>query len=267
MAGSWNERRPLRSPRVEPDDPDPTRRFTDRAGAYARSRPSYPPAAVDAVLAGLGPPADLVAADVGAGTGISSRLLAGRGLRVFAVEPNAAMRDAAVPHPGVTWCEGTSEATGLADACCDLVLVAQAFHWFVVAPTLREFQRILRVPGRLAIVWNRRERRDPFTLGYCAALEAIDGEAPAERSVFDPAVVAATGRFRNPRCLAFPNAQALTLDALITRALSTSTVPRSGPQHDELMRLLAALHARHRDERSLATMHYRTDVHLWDRTP
>ena len=64
---------------------DPTGRFSNRAHDYAKHRPSYPDAAVDAILLGLGAPPDLVAADVGAGTGISSRLLASRGVRVIAI--------------------------------------------------------------------------------------------------------------------------------------------------------------------------------------
>ena len=79
----------------------PTARFSDRADDYVKYRPSYPPEAIDAVLEGLGEPAAVVAADVGAGTGISARLLSARGVRVIAVEPNremlgAGIRDATV---------------------------------------------------------------------------------------------------------------------------------------------------------------------------
>jgi SAM-dependent methyltransferase len=250
---------------MEPKDPDPTRRFSDRAGDYARARPSYPAAAVDAILDGLLPPARLTVADVGAGTGIFARLLAERGAAVVAVEPNAAMRDAATPHARVTWRDGAAEATGLPFAEHDLVTVAQAFHWFHVDPALEEFQRVLRPRGRLAILWNRRNRADAFTLGYCAALEAIDGEAPAERSVFDPAVVTATRRFANQRLVQFDFRQPLTLDDLLGRARSTSTVPKSGPRLDQLLALLRDLHARHRGADGRATMVYRTDVHLWER--
>ena len=82
-----------------PDDPllsdlSPTTRFSGRAADYVRHRPGYPAAAIAAVLRGLGDPVRLVAADVGAGTGISSRLLAERGVRVLAIEPNAEMRAA-----------------------------------------------------------------------------------------------------------------------------------------------------------------------------
>ncbi len=250
---------------MEPADPNPTTRFTDRARDYARFRPSYPAAAIDAMLDGLPSPSQLNAADVGAGTGISARLLAERGAHVVAVEPNAAMRAAAEPHARVVWREGTAEATGLGDASVDLVCVAQAFHWFDVPAALREFQRMLRPDGRLAIMWNKRSREDPFTLGYREALEATDSEAPAERSEFDPAVVAATGRFAGLREYAIPSAQPLTLDELLGRAHSTSTVPKAGPRLDELLRRLRALHARHADEDGRATMVYRTALYLWDR--
>lgn len=250
---------------MEPRDAHPTRRFSDRAEDYARYRPSYPAAAIDAILAGLAPPSQLVVADVGAGTGISTRLLADRGARVLAVEPNAEMRAAALTHPRVTWVDGTAEHTNLAPNAHDLVVVAQAFHWFDVPKALAEFRRVLRAHGRLAIVWNKRSRDDAFTLGYRMALEAIDGEAPAERSTFDPAVVTATQLFANLRQLTFRNAQALAEDELIGRAMSTSTVPRAGPRTDELLRLLHALHARHRGADGRATMVYNTEVYLWDR--
>jgi SAM-dependent methyltransferase len=252
---------------VEPADPDPTRRFSDRADDYARFRPSYPAAAIDAILHGLAAPHLLRAADVGAGTGIATRLLAERGAHVDAVEPNAAMRAQAPSHARITWHAGRGEATGLLPASVDLVLVAHAFHWFDAPAAVAEFARILRQPGRLAIVWNKRDRDDAFTAGYCAALEAIDGEAPAERSEFDPAVITARGLFTNQSVHVVRNAQPLTQDELIGRAFSTSTVPKSGPRADELQRLLCELHARHAAHDGRTTMVYRSVVYLWDRVP
>jgi SAM-dependent methyltransferase len=250
---------------MEPSDSEPTRRFSDRAGDYARFRPSYPDAAVTAILAGLPLPSQLVVADVAAGTGIFTHLLAARGTTVVAVEPNRAMRDAARPHPRITWVDGTAEATTLRENAHDLVTAAQAFHWFRVPDAVREFHRVLRPGGRLAILWNHRSRTDPFTLGYRQALEAIDGEAPAERSTFDPNVVTSTGLFTTPRVLSFDYSQAMTEAELLGRALSTSTVPKSGPRTDTLLAMLRELHARHRVADGRATMVYRTGVHLWDR--
>jgi SAM-dependent methyltransferase len=244
-------------------DEDSIHRFHDRAEDYARYRPGYPAPAVDALLTGLAPLVERTAADVGAGTGILSRLLADRGVRVLAVEPNASMRGAAVAHEHVRWVDGTAEATGLPDRSVDLVTVAQAFHWFDVPPTLREFARILEPGGRLAILWNRRSRTDPFTLGYRAVLEAMDAEAPAERSRFDPAVVTGSGRFRDLRTLRFPNAHELSEADLLGRALSTSTVPKSGPRSEQIQALLRELHARHRGAGGSVTMVYETEVFQW----
>ncbi len=145
----------------EPVDPTaplhtmaPTSRFANRAEDYKKFRPTYPAAAIDAVIEGLAEARTLTAADIGAGTGISSRLLADRGVRVIAIEPNAAMREAAEPHPLVQWREGTAERTGLGDHAVDLVVCAQAFHWFEPVAAVREFGRVLKRGGRLALMWN-----------------------------------------------------------------------------------------------------------------
>src|SRR5580658_3596728 len=91
---------------------DPQKRFVDRADDYARFRPSYPAEIIAAVLDGYAVPR---VADIGAGTGISSRLLAEAGARVIAIEPNAAMRGAIEPSDAVAVVDGNAEATGLAD--------------------------------------------------------------------------------------------------------------------------------------------------------
>src|SRR5690348_12215174 len=114
----------------ELDKLDTVERFTDRAADYVKYRPSYPPAAIDAILEGLGPADTLTAADIGAGTGISSRLLGERGVNVIAVEPGAGMRSAAAPHANVHWVAGRADATGLGTASIDVVVCAQSFHWF-----------------------------------------------------------------------------------------------------------------------------------------
>src|SRR6187551_2474259 len=155
----------------------PTTRFADRASDYALYRPSYPAAAIDAALEGVPRDSPLIAADIGAGTGISARLFADRGVRVFAVEPNAAMRESAEAHPGVTFMDGSAEATGLGDASVGLVICAQAFHWFKPKEALAEFQRILEPEGRLVLFVYERDDEDAATREYNAAIRvAVDRE-------------------------------------------------------------------------------------------
>src|SRR5689334_13001187 len=106
---------------------NPTGRFSGLADVYARNRPGYPDAAVDFILTRCGLRPGTLLIDVGCGTGMSTRLFAGRGLRVVGVEPNAEMRaqaEAAPAPPGApppAYRDGRAEDTGLPDAAADAV--------------------------------------------------------------------------------------------------------------------------------------------------
>jgi len=102
-----------------------------------------------------------VIADIGAGTGKFSSMLAERGYEVIAVEPNADMRSR-LPRT-VRAVNGTAENTGLPDHCVDAVTCAQAFHWFDCEKFKAECGRILRPGGRIFVVYNNpvgHERHD-----------------------------------------------------------------------------------------------------------
>src|SRR4051812_12631337 len=106
---------------------NPTGRFSGLADLYAKFRPGYPDTALDYLLGRCGLTAASLVVDVGCGTGISSRLLAGRGPRVLGIEPNAEMRARAATEvsPGQQapgYRDGRAEATGLPDAGADAVL-------------------------------------------------------------------------------------------------------------------------------------------------
>ncbi|HEV2105618.1 MAG TPA: class I SAM-dependent methyltransferase [Candidatus Eisenbacteria bacterium] len=241
---------------------DPASLFTASAESYAQHRPGYPDAALRRAIAGLGAPGSLLAADVGAGTGIAARQLADLGPRVLAIEPNAAMRAAAAPHPRIEWRDGTAEATGLAGAAVDLVLCAQAFHWFRAAEALAEFRRVLRRPGRLALIWNTRDVRDAFTRGYVEALRAVGGESTVEMRGFDPAVIHAGGAFAPATLEAYANAQRLDAAGLLGRALSASYAPREGERGERLRAALAALHERYREADGRVALRYVTKLYV-----
>ncbi len=227
---------------------NPTTRFGDRADDYAAARPSYPGAALDVLFQGLGDPQDVVVADLGAGTGISSRLLAERGAQVLAVEPNAPMRDAAVPHERVEWVGGTAERTGLGEASIDLVTAFQAFHWFDPERALREIVRILRPGGRAAVIYNERDESDPFTAAYGALVRHYQTDDTERRRAHAlEAFAAFEGWHHGARRSEFRNQHVLDVEGVLARARSTSYLPKDGPVAQEVhdaIRTLVAAHAR-----------------------
>lgn len=222
-----------------------TGRFSDRADDYTAGRPSYPDAAVDMLFDGLGEPGDVVAVDLGAGTGISSRLLAERGATVIAVEPNQAMRDAAEPHPRVEWVAGSAEWTGLAEASADLVTAFQAFHWFDHAQALEEIVRITRPGGRAAVIYNERDENDPFTAAYGAIVRKFQTDETERRRADGLEAFAAFEGWVAKRRAAFRNEHRLGADALAARVGSTSYLPKTGAAAGRLRDEVRALFAQH----------------------
>jgi len=154
-----------------PQPADSTERFGDRAGAYARARPGYPDFAVSALAQALDLQPGATIVDLGCGTGLSCEPFLRAGFTVVGVEPNAAMRAHAIERlgrkSGFRAVDGRAEVTGLDAACADLLVAAQAFHWFDVPAARAEALRILRAPARAALLWNdRRAAGSPFATGY-----------------------------------------------------------------------------------------------------
>ncbi len=211
--------------------PDPTRRFSERAEAYGKHRPGYPPRAFDELLAELGDASRLVAADIGAGTGISTRLLAERIARVIAVEPNAQMRERALPAENVVWAEGTAEATGLPDCSVDVAAAFQAFHWFEASVAFAEFARIAR--RRIALVQYERDETQAFPAAYARLIHPylLDDTESRRVAAMERFSTLAGSRLRRS-VVAW--SQSLTLDGLLGRVDSTSYLPRAGAAGEAL---------------------------------
>jgi SAM-dependent methyltransferase len=225
-----------------------TVRFSDRVDDYVRYRPDYPPALLDWLQRELGVTASWRVADIGAGTGISSKMFLDAGYRVTAVEPNAPMRAAAEAwlhaYDGFHAVDGTADATGLDDASVDLVTVAQAFHWFDEEATRREFARILRPGGLAAIWWNsRRLSGTRFLEGYEALLQTYgtDYTSVAERYA-DDARMGTWFDAGYSGSASFEHGQRLDFEALRGRLMSSSYAPQAGhPRHEPMLHALREL--------------------------
>lgn len=215
--------------------PDNAARFSSRVADYVKYRPSYPAPFLHYLAIEVGFGRESVVADVGAGTGILSRLLAGQVKQVFAIEPNAEMRLAAREYcenvPNIEIIDGAAEATGLPDSSVDFITAAQAFHWFRLDEARREFRRVLRPGGKVVLVWNVRDITTPFGAEYESlvrqhCLEYLgsgggSGETLPYRLFFKD------GRYQHRD---FPNDRRLDLETLIGYSLSTSYAPVKGDE-------------------------------------
>jgi len=233
---------------------------------YLKYRPAYPRAVLDLLAHGCGlTPADVVA-DVGSGTGLLSKLFLENGNRVYGVEPNEPMRLAGEQLLGhwdtFTSLPGSAEHTGLDDHSVDLVVAGQAFHWFDVPIALVEFTRVLRSGGRLALIWNQRDTKDPLQRGYDALFKQHVGDYKAvchhRLSRDEIARIFGRGDHIYGEC---PNEQVVDRDSLLGRAASASYFPQRGqPGHEAMVAGLEALFDEH-EAGGVATLRYRTMVH------
>ena len=239
-------------------------RFSSRATDYAKYRPTYPKEAISGIISGFKTPDKLVAADIGAGTGIGSRLLAKQGVNVIAIEPNTEMKNAAESHPLVEFREGTAEFTNLPDTSCDLVTCFHAFHWFNSKSALLEFHRILKPSGRLAIVWNHWDRQDKFTKENSNLMKQISQKNQGLKKKNRRSILSLqeSPYFINFRSATTFHQQKLDLPGLIGRIMSASSVPNQDYQRDEIANKLKKIYQQWVDKDGFVYLVYRTDVYL-----
>ncbi|MEU8528465.1 MULTISPECIES: class I SAM-dependent methyltransferase [Streptomyces] len=178
------------------------RSFDRAAASYAANRPSYPPALYDALEELVGRPLrGARVADVGAGTGLATAVLHGRGARVVAVEPGPGMAaQFRLGLPGVPLVLGVGDELPLASGSMDIVTYAQAWHWTDPRRSVPEALRVLRPGGALALWWNDSDGAVPWIAEQDARMRRLFG---AEDAAHDP-----LDRFRRlPAELAFARRQ------------------------------------------------------------
>ncbi|HVI44228.1 MAG TPA: class I SAM-dependent methyltransferase [Chitinophaga sp.] len=207
-----------------------TTRFTDRADNYARYRPGYPAEALAYLKEQVHLHSDMIVADIGSGTGISSALFLENGHTVYGIEPNDAMRAKSITllnhYPNFHGIKGTAENTGLKDSSIDIIFAAQSFHWFSQQEAKAEFRRIATPDAWILLMWNIRELSSPFAQAYESLLKKYGtGYQEAAR---DMASEDKNTAFFSPckfEKVTFPSIHRLDYEELKGRLLSISFVP------------------------------------------
>jgi len=147
--------------------------FTSKSKIYDAYRPKYSEQFIDSIIENY-PLSHLAKiADIGAGTGILTQQLLRIGCEIFAIEPNKEMREIAenkfLNEKKCHVINGSAEKTTLNDNSMDLIIVAQAFHWFEIESFRKEFQRISK-RNKAILVWNTKKTSQP----YLAELEEVN---------------------------------------------------------------------------------------------
>lgn len=191
------------------------RSFGAIAAAYDRGRPGYPE---DAVRWLVGRDAATVV-ELGAGTGKLTRSLSDQGHDVWAFDVDADMIEVLRDQlPGVRAEVASAEEIPVEDRFADVVVVAQAFHWFDHRRALPEIARILKPGGHIALVWNLRDERIPWVkrLG-----RIISAQGETTDSV---EILAASDLFEDPVHEGFKNWQDVNRDSIVDLVASRSYV-------------------------------------------
>lgn len=148
--------------------------FGSEAERYERTRPTYPKAMVDAILA-ASPGRDLL--DIGIGTGISARPFQQEGCHVLGVEPDERMAEYA-RQSGFEVEIGKFEEWEPAGRTFDVVIAGQAWHWVDPVIGASKAAEVLRPGGRIAPFWNVMSFPPDFGEGFSAVYRRVLPEFP-----------------------------------------------------------------------------------------
>lgn len=215
---------------------DPKNRFSDRVDNYRKYRPSYPPEIISFILKNCQVDATWSIADVGSGTGISTKLLTG-GLKclVYAVEPNEKMRREAEfaqkGNPFYRSINGSAEATTLDDKSVNMVTTFQSFHWFEKEKARIEFKRILKEPKHILFVWNNiASEGSDFLEGYEAILQTLPEYRIVNHKNISIGQLCNFTENNEIKTAFFPNSQQFDWEGLKGRFCSSSYTPAFGTE-------------------------------------
>lgn len=223
------------------------RGYASASDSYQRGRPDYPGAIDDWLRNSAGVREGTRVVDVGAGTGKFTQLLMRTGAAVTAVEPVDAMRarlSASLPEARAI--AGTAESMPLPDGCADVLVCAQAFHWFSNGDALREMHRVLAPKGRLAMIWNVRDESRDWVAAITEIITPYEGDAPRFHTGQWKKPFENQALFSSPQLAVFPHSHRGGFDQVVVdRILSVSFIASlPDEQRDQVAADLRALRAR-----------------------
>ncbi|MGW4113278.1 class I SAM-dependent methyltransferase [Actinosynnema sp. NPDC004786] len=213
-----------------PSEPHRARNMAESFGAdperYDRTRPSYPDAAVAAIVAAA-PGPDVV--DVGAGTGIAARLFQAAGCRVLGVEVDPRMA-AWARRRGVEVEVAAFEDWDPAGRVFDAVVAGQTWHWVDPVAGAAKAARVLRPGGVLAVFWNVARPPADLAAAFAEVYRRVLPGSPLTRPAGGPSpfTTAAVDGIRRSGAFGEPGEQRFDWERTYTRDEWVDQAPTSG---------------------------------------
>lgn len=246
---------------------DSLNRFSNRVDNYIKFRPNYPAEIISFLSKNGILNQQSVIADIGSGTGISSELFLKQGNKVFGVEPNKEMREAAERllknYSNFESLDATAENTLLEDNSIDLIIAGQAFHWFDKERCKGEFNRILKQNGTVVLMWNdRRTDSTHFLQAYEDFIKmfATDYLQVNHKNINEKIFNNFFGE-SNYKMESFLNFQYFDFEGLKGRILSSSYMPSEEHQDfNFMMSVLKKIFTRFQ-EKGKVTIEYDTKIY------
>ncbi len=248
-----------------------TNRFSDRVDNYVKYRPHYPAAVIDFLKTENTISETSVIADIGSGTGISADLFLKNNYKVFGIEPNEPMRLAAETilqkysdKKLFVSINGTAENSNLESNSVDVIVCAQAFHWFNNDAFKNECKRILKSNGFVVLMWNDRRTDstdflkvyEDFLQMFGTDYKEINHKNTQEKSQFDNFF--GKGNYREE---SFYNYQDVNFEGLKGRVLSSSYMPNEEHKDfDFMIYCLRKIYNRYQ-ENNLVRLDYDTKIY------
>ncbi len=212
-------------------------RFTGFADVYEGARPKMPEYPIKVICEYLEKTPGLVV-DLGCGTGLSTVPWGAVAEQVVGIEPSEDMFRVAMQKAGknISFVKAYSTGTTLPDACADVVICSQSFHWMEPVSTLKEVDRVLKPGGIFATVdcdWPPKTKwqAEKAYMDLYNEAKQIEASNPAIKDSFvryDKAKhlsnMEKSGYFRYCREVLFANTEPCTVQRFINILLSQGSL-------------------------------------------
>jgi SAM-dependent methyltransferase len=194
-------------------------------------------------------------------------MLLTNGFEVTAVEPSGEMRQECdvncAGYQNYVSLAGTAESIPVESQSASLITAAQSFHWFNPLKARNECKRVLHPHGKVAILWNNRDKRDALQQRLTALFSSYGGERfEAQRVGLEREEDVKLFFGKSASWSVFDYEQSLTEEAFVALGRSRSYMPKPGTELDRsAIEHLKALHQEFANG-GLAAIRYQTHMYL-----